>query len=427
MVNLLHQKKLYSQNRNGILFLTKRIIFLFFFFPIFVHAQNYQVKSEDADCTSPIILTDTIFGPTNAPEGYGSVNEFQDVLGSLYSFEKEHHTVWFRFAAPGTGTLTFDIIPECVKDDYDFLLFKYSGNENNFCDNIKNKKLKPIRTAISRNDRTIGSTTGLKEGATQEFIHSGPGESYSKPLDVKKNDVYCLVLDNVYENGCGFTLKLHFKFPPFSKSLNITVLDSLTNEMINADISVLDSTKKDTSKKIFQKNASSCFLPLDSGHIYTIAVSAKGYFPKSLLFKPVSDEGLENLNIRLTKIEAGSKVILENIYFYGNSDVFLPASNASLKVLLKTMNDNPNLKIEVQGHVNAPCNSVLSMDTAWNRKLSLMRAKAICKYLTDNGVGEDRLSFRGFGNSHMLFPYAKTEKEMEMNRRVEIMVISNEE
>lgn len=430
MINLLRQRKPYFQSKMKFICFIKQILpYFFFLLPVFSQAQNFQVTEANADCVTPIFLTDTIYGPTNAPTGFGNVNEFQDVLGNLYSFEKEHHSVWFKFISPATGTQTFDIIPECIKDDYDFLLFKYTGNESGFCENIKSKKLKPIRSAISRNDKTILSMTGLKSGTGSEFIHSGPGESYSKPLEINKNDVYYLVLDNVYEYGCGFTLKLHYKFSVPGNSMNITLLDSLSVEMINGNIDIICSLKNDTLKKeIHQKNISNYFMPVDSLHTYLITASSKGYFTKSLLYMPSTDTGVVNLKINLQKIEIGKKIVLENIYFYGNSDVFLPKSNQALDGLLGTMKDNSNLNIEVQGHVNWPFNSLMTpADTSWCRKLSIMRAKAVCKYLTDNSIAEDRLSFKGFGNSHMLFPYAKTAEEMEKNRRVEILVISNEE
>jgi outer membrane protein OmpA-like peptidoglycan-associated protein len=427
MIRLLRQRKPFIQNRRYSSFYCV-LTLLFLFFSSFTFAQEDKVSEANADCASPIILTDTIYGPTNPPSGYGTINEFQDVLGNYYSFEKEHNTVWFEFTAPGTGTLSLDIIPQCIKDDYDFLIFKYTGNENAFCDNIKNKKLKPFRSVISRNDKTISSTTGLKPGSFSDFIHSGPGESYAKPLDIIKNETYYLVLDNVYPNGCGFTLILHYKILKPKPSLNITLLDSLSGEMINGNISINDSVKNVSSYNHIQlTNTGSYYTAIDTTHIYAISASAKGYFFKSVVYKPVPSSEVASLKIKLQKIVAGKHVTLENIYFYGNQDVFLPTSAPALAGLLKTMNENPNLKIEVQGHVNAPYNTGLASDTAWNRKLSVMRAKAISKYLSDNGISEDRLSYKGFGNSHMLFPYANTEGEMEKNRRVEILVISNEE
>ncbi|HNW99299.1 MAG TPA: OmpA family protein [Bacteroidales bacterium] len=395
----------------------------------FGKAQDFQVTEANSDCISPIILTDTIYGPTNAPAGYGATNEFNDVLGNSYSFEKEHHSVWFKIISPVNGKLTFDIIPVCIKDDYDFLVYKYSGNETNFCDNIKKKNLKPVRSVISRNDKSIASVTGMKMNAPNDYIHSGPGESFCKFIETKQNEIYYLVLDNVYENGCGFTLKLHYKANPTpEKSLNITLLDSLSHEMINGNIEIIDSLKNNTAtSKTNLENPGSYFMKVEKSHIYEITARAKGYFSKTIIYKPIDNSGVENIKISLQKIEKGSKIVLENIYFYGNQDIFLPGSKPSLNGLLKMMKDNPNLKIEVRGHVNWPYNYGEQNDNGWNLTLSTMRAKAVCKYLSDNGVAENRLTFKGFGNTQMAYPYARTEIEMQKNRRVEIVVVSNDE
>jgi len=404
------------------------LIFLLLFFSISTtFSQTYIVSDSTADCLTPIVLTDTVYGPTNPPKGFGKTQEMSDKLGNLYYFEKEHNTVWFKFTAAETCTLTLDIVPISIKDDYDFLLFKYTGNENNFCQNIKNEILKPVRTAISRNDKSIQSSTGLKEGKTAQFIHSGPGESYSAPLKVTKGDVYYLALDNVYENGSGFTLLLHYKCEkPKKPVLNITLTDKDSGELINGNIDIVDSLKPlDSPASFHVKNVSSYFSPLESLHSYTITASKEGYFPSVITFTaPANSEALTEV-ITLQKIVAGKHLVLEKIYFYGNQAIFLPESQPALESLLKTMNDNPDLHIQVQGHVNWPYNDVVKADTAYVQNLSNNRAKAVYDYLVQNGISSDRLSYKGFGNRAMVFPYATTEAEMKKNRRVEILVISN--
>jgi outer membrane protein OmpA-like peptidoglycan-associated protein len=389
-------------------------------------SQQFPVTATNADCISPIVMTDTIYGPTNAPISAGNTMEFTDILGSLYSFEKEHHTVWFKFTAPETSTLTLDIIPLNSKDDYDFLLFK-NNNENNFCQQIKDKTLKPIRTAISRNDKNIQSKTGLKEGAIAEFIHSGPGESYAKPLSVVKGDTYLLVVDNVYTNGDGFTLMLHYKYSkPTTAMLNISLQDSVTGEMITGKIELKDISNPDFSPPQYKAtNVSSYFLPVGMSKDIEISCTSTGYFTNKVSITTPDKAETKNVIVKLQKITEGTHLVIENIYFVGNSAEFLPVSDPALFSLQNTMIENPDLKIEVQGHVNWPYGYGLSPDTAYTMKLSRDRAKAVCDFLIEKNISPDRLTYRGFGNNAMVYPYAKTEEEMRMNRRVEILVISN--
>ena len=106
------------------------IVFLFQLFAglqLFAQAKTV-IKPENADCSKAIEIKDTIFGPTNAPAGFGSVMEITGDKNSLYAFEKEHNTCWYYFRAKNDCSLELDIIPEKINDDYDFILYKYSGN-----------------------------------------------------------------------------------------------------------------------------------------------------------------------------------------------------------------------------------------------------------------------------------------------------------
>jgi len=94
-------------------------------------------------------------------------------------------------------------------------------------------------------------------------------------------------------------------------------------------------------------------------------------------------------------------------------------SEASLLLLLRFMQENPKVKIEVQGHVNGP--------TFKNKKefidLSTARAKTVCDFLLVNEIDPERISYQGLGNSEMLFPEPKNKEQSEANRRVEVKVL----
>ena len=123
--------------------------------------------------------------------------------------------------------------------------------------------------------------------------------------------------------------------------------------------------------------------------------------------------------------EVGSTIKLENINFYGGRHVWLPRSEKTLKQLLKTMQDNPTLEIEIQGHIcciahgDGPDFDVPGMP----KKLSVNRAKAIYLYLINNGIDKSRLSYTGFGADRKLIKYERTEADRESNRRVEIKIV----
>jgi OOP family OmpA-OmpF porin len=81
---------------------------------------------------------------------------------------------------------------------------------------------------------------------------------------------------------------------------------------------------------------------------------------------------------------------------------------------VKTMKDNPTLKVSVEGHTDAVGSE------AYNQKLSERRAAAVRDYLVQHGIEASRISTRGFGKSK---PVASndTAAGRTQNRRAEVI------
>ncbi|MBQ0909908.1 OmpA family protein [Flavobacterium sp. F-328] len=124
-----------------------------------------------------------------------------------------------------------------------------------------------------------------------------------------------------------------------------------------------------------------------------------------------------DLTTQLQKAKAGEFIILQNVNFKFNSEVMVDPAADILKELLRFMQLEPTLKIEIQGHIC--CNS-----DPKDIKLSTRRAKAVRDYLISNGISQQRLSYKGFGSNKPLFILPeKNEKERAANRRVEILIV----
>lgn len=126
-----------------------------------------------------------------------------------------------------------------------------------------------------------------------------------------------------------------------------------------------------------------------------------------------------------TAVKSGTNLVLKNINFIGARHQLLPESYPVLQDLLKAMNRNKSLVIEIQGHICCLPGNVDGFDeeTATNN-LSELRAKAIWEYLTANGIAAERLSYVGLGHSQPIYSYPETtETQRKLNRRVEIKII----
>lgn len=118
------------------------------------------------------------------------------------------------------------------------------------------------------------------------------------------------------------------------------------------------------------------------------------------------------------EIKEGQTIQLNQILFQPQSPVMLPESKKELKKLLNFMKDNPTVKIEIQGHVNAPG----IKNNPQDQKLSELRAKAVYDYLIRNKVQQHRLKYAGYGNTRPVFAAPRNEQEQKKNRRVEILI-----
>lgn len=132
-------------------------------------------------------------------------------------------------------------------------------------------------------------------------------------------------------------------------------------------------------------------------------------------------------NITEEDLTAGNKIALKNINFEGGTPNFKPESDVALLELLRVMNEYPDLKIEIQGHIC--CQTEEEGDgydnVNGNNRLSENRARAVYDYLVKNGIESSRMTYVGFASKYKLYPYERDSYEQAMNRRVEIKVVEN--
>ncbi len=115
-------------------------------------------------------------------------------------------------------------------------------------------------------------------------------------------------------------------------------------------------------------------------------------------------------------VEEGKIIPLKNIFFNTDKAELLPRSYVELRKLLKLMEDNPEMVIEIRGHTD----SLGEHD--YNVYLSRKRAKAVVEFLNQNGINRSRTRYKGFGNAE---PVAtnETDEGRQLNRRVEFLII----
>ena len=125
------------------------------------------------------------------------------------------------------------------------------------------------------------------------------------------------------------------------------------------------------------------------------------------------------LTKRIKSSKVGEYIALPNIYFFNNSARIVPKSEPTLYDLRCAMEENPKLKIEIQGHI---CCQTFG-DPA---NTSTARARAIYNYLLRNKINKNRMTFKGFGTTKPIHPIPeKNTQQEDENRRVAILILQN--
>jgi outer membrane protein OmpA-like peptidoglycan-associated protein len=108
----------------------------------------------------------------------------------------------------------------------------------------------------------------------------------------------------------------------------------------------------------------------------------------------------------------------EGIYFGtgANNAKLSTRSNAALDKVVAIMNENPGLKIRIEGHTDNVGNEDDLED------LSSARAKAVMDYLISKGISADRVSKEGFGGSQPIADN-NTAAGRKKNNRIELRMV----
>lgn len=105
---------------------------------------------------------------------------------------------------------------------------------------------------------------------------------------------------------------------------------------------------------------------------------------------------------------------------FGSGDAtFNRAMLPMLDALLETLVQNPNYKLEIQGHTDDIPISTPQFPSNW--ELSAVRATTVLRYMVDAGISPKRLTATGYGTSLPLVPNT-TEQNRSINRRIEFVL-----
>ena len=107
---------------------------------------------------------------------------------------------------------------------------------------------------------------------------------------------------------------------------------------------------------------------------------------------------------------------MSNIFYLFGSWELTPDSEEGLNALIKLLNDNPNITIELAAHTD-----LVGQNEA-NKELSLRRAQSVVDYLIKHGIDSERLTAVGYGEEqpvivdeqlHQQYPYLPKDQVLD--------------
>lgn len=147
---------------------------------------------------------------------------------------------------------------------------------------------------------------------------------------------------------------------------------------------------------------------------YAVKVTSRDYLDQTAAV--VLQEG-KPLVRDFELVQAGMTITLKGVYFDFNKATVKPESHSALADAAKILQDNPDIRVEIQGHTDN-----IGSDE-YNQKLSEQRAWAVVNYLVQNfGVSAARLTAKGYGESR---PIASNDTDggRALNRRTEFVIL----
>ena len=126
---------------------------------------------------------------------------------------------------------------------------------------------------------------------------------------------------------------------------------------------------------------------------YVMMASARGFLNQNFELKTGAEEKNETYIVDFYLSPITKPVVIENIFYDFDKATLRPESKAALDEMIKMLNDNPNVTIELGAHTDRKGTD------KYNEGLAQRRAQSVVDYLIEGGIAPDRLEAKGYGES----------------------------
>ncbi|WP_179005629.1 OmpA family protein [Winogradskyella forsetii] len=286
--------------------------------------------------------------------------------------------------------------------------------------------------------KSEGIDTKVKEGSNRNF----PIENVGKPVNSEGDDFGYyenLVTKRVYfssnrEGGKGSDDIYTFEVPELKLLVEGIVEDINTEELIpDATVILYDEKGNEIVRQTVGEDAYFKF-KVDPKKEYIVRVEKDKYTSDEKRFTTPNKNQELKMEMLIEKDEQQiepcddlAKVLdIPIIYFDFDKSNIRYDAEIEIQKVLAVLTKYPTMHIDIRSHTD--CRG----PAAYNEKLSDRRAQSTRKYLIEKGIGEERLTAKGYGEARLVNhcgcepsnESSCSEEEHQLNRRSEFIITS---
>jgi len=351
----------------------------------------------------------------------------------LFSTKADQKTGEYSFFLQKGKKYRIDVF----KDGFSHYFFNYNTNKlSKFTEEQKNIKLySEIDLVLNIYDieifEPLSGTVKVIDMETNNKIdikikETNKGRFY---LTIPIGKKYLIEAEKTHFEKNSFELDLSevVQFSEFERDIELQVkkvdyIINLSNSETGEGVEALvEITNLSTNEKILMKvktgKDGKLKIKLRDGTRYEVSVTPKGYAFYNTTVDLVEENAVYSLEAKLDPLKKATKIELGDINFESNSADINKSSFEELKMLIKLLKTNPQIKIELSAHTDDIGSK------AYNLKLSERRAASVKEYLFNNDISENQIVSKGYGEAKPAYLPFDNEENRAKNRRVELEVL----
>lgn len=190
-------------------------------------------------------------------------------------------------------------------------------------------------------------------------------------------------------DGRGWDHIYSFECPEVIQTVKGWVYEQEGYELPNALVYMVGNDG--TNVKLSVKGDGSFTKQINPNVDYVFLGTCKGFLNHKEQLKVDTVSATQEYVLQFPLASITAPVLIDNIFYDFDKATLRPESTKALDDLIKLLNENPNVTIELSAHCD------YRGPAAYNKVLSQKRAESVVAYLISHGIAKDRLSPVGYG------------------------------